>query len=138
MIITCAKGNVPQLQAGQQVNRVGKYLYKHLDGAYKIENSQNTVDVYITLLYQIPYLQRIPGRGREYNSVHELTLDLNITTYQNKLRVNIIEMNDNERTLGHNTYDEELLKDLELTKDLIFQNVVKKVSKAYEEYDFIF
>ena len=127
-----------QLQAGQQVNRVGKYLYNHLDGAYKIEKSPNTCDIYITLLYQIPRLQQIPGRGKEYNGVKEMTLNLNITTYQNKLRVNIIEMTPEERTIGHDTYSPEKLIDLKQATELIFNKVVKRVSKAYEEYDFIF
>jgi len=127
-----------QLQAGQQVNRVGKYLYKNLDGAFKIEFSPNTCDVYVTLLYQIPYLERIPGKGKEYNDVHEMTLNLNITTYQNKVRVNVLETDENERTLGHNVYEPDRLKNLEEARALIFNNVVKKVSKAYEEYDFIF
>lgn len=128
----------PKLQGGQQVNRVGKYLYKKLDGAFKITFSPNMCDVYITLLYQIPYLQRIPGKGREYNDVHEMTLDLNITTYNNILRVNVIEMSPEERTLGHNTYSPEVLADLNIARHKIFENVVKKVSKAYEDYDFIF
>ena len=127
-----------ELQAGQQVNRVSKYLYKHLDGAFKLEKHPNMCDVYITLLYQIPRLQQIPGKGKEYNDVKEMTLDLNVTTYQNKLRVNIIEMTPEERTIGHDTYSPEKLIDLEKASELIYNKVVKRVSKAYEEYDFIF
>lgn len=139
MKILC-KSNKPQpkLQAGQQVNRVGKYLYKNLDGAFKIEHSPNMIDVYVTLLYQLPKLQRIPGKGREYNDVHEMTLDINITTYQNKLRVNVIEMTPEERTLGYDCYSPEKLDNLEDAKDMIFNRIVKKVSKAYQDYDFIF
>lgn len=132
------KNNNQGLSPAQQVNRVGKYLYKNLDGAFKIEFSPNMCDVYVTLLYQLPYLDRIPGKGREYNDVHEMTLNLNITTYQNKLRVNVIEMTDEERTLGHDTYSPEKLINLSDAKDLIFNKVVKRVSKAYEDYDFIF
>lgn len=127
-----------KLQAGQQVNRIGKYLNKHLDGAYKIKMSPNMCDVYVTLFYQIPYLQRIPGKGREYNSVHEMTLDINITTYQNKVRVNVIEMTPEERTLGYDCYSLERLQNLEEAKELIFNRIVKKVSKAYQDYDFVF
>ena len=132
------KNQKNKISANQQVNRVGKYLYKNLDGAYKIEYGVNTCDVFVILLYQIPYLHQIPGKGKEYNDVKEMNLDLNITTYQNKLRVNIIEMDENERTLGHNVYDLEKLVNLNEAKELIFNNVVKKVSKAYEEYDFLF
>lgn len=127
-----------KLQAGQQVNRVGKYLYKNLDGAFKIKNSSNTCDIYSTVLYQIPYLQRIPGKGTEYNDVHEMTINLNITTYQNKVRINIIEMDPNERTIGYDLYDPETLKDLEFATKLIYSKVCKRISKAYEDYDFLF
>ena len=127
-----------KLSANQQVNRVGSYLYKHLDGAFKYKKASNQYDVYVTLLYQIPYLQRIPGKGKEYNDVHEMTLDINLTTYQNKLRVNIIEMTDEEYTLGYKLYRPEQLVDLENAMKLIWRDVVKRVSKVYEDYDFIF
>lgn len=130
--------NQTKLQAGQQVNRIGKYLYKNLDGAFKYKTSSNTCDVYFTLLYQIPYLQRIPGKGKQYNDVHEMVIDLNVTTYQNKVRVNIVEMDPNERTLGYDVYLPEKLEDLESAKKTILNKVIKKVSKAYENYDFLF
>ena len=126
------------LSANQQVNRVGNYLYKHLDGAFKYKKASNQYDVYVTLLYQIPYFQRIPGKGKEYNDVHEMTLDINLTTYQNKLRVNVIEMTDEEYTLGYKLYRPEQLVDLENAMKLIWRDVVKRVSKVYEDYDFIF
>lgn len=128
----------PKLQAGQQVNRIGKYLFKNLEGAFKYKTSANMCDIYFTLLYQIPYLQRIPGKGKEYNDVHEMTIDLNITTYQNKVRVNIIEMDPNERTIGYDCYSPVVLQDLESAKKLILGKVIKKVSKAYQDYDFLF
>lgn len=124
--------------ASQQVNRVGKYLYKHIDGAYKYTKSSNQYDVYFTLLYQVPYWERIPGKGSDYNDVHEMTIDLNITTYQNKLRVNVIELTPEERTIGHDVYRPELLEDLPSAMKLIWYNVIKRVSKAYKDYDFIF
>ena len=130
-----SKGKIP---AGQQVNRVGKYLKKHLDGAYSIKMSPNMCDVYVTLLYQIPYLQRIPGKGKEYNGIHEMTLDINVTTYQNKVRVNVIELSPEERTLGFDCYSPEKLQNLEQAKELILNKIIKKVSKAYQDYDFVF
>lgn len=137
-IVVGANKQPQKLSANQQVNRVGKYLYKNLDGSFKIKNASNTCDVYTTVLYQIPYLQRIPGKGKEYNDVHEMTLNLNITTYQNKVRINIIEMDPNDRTIGYDLYKPEVLEDLEFACRLIFQKVCKKISKAYEDYDFLF
>lgn len=126
------------ISANQQVNKVGNYLYKHIDGAFKYKKSSNQYDVYFTLLYQVPYLQRIPGKGKEYNDVHEMTVDINITTYQNKLRVNVIELAPNERTIGYNLYRPEVLEDLPSAMARIWRNVIKQVSKAYKDYDFIF
>lgn len=117
-----------KLSANQQVNRVGKYVYKNLDGAFKFKTSSNMCDVYITLLYEVP----------GSNDVNEMTLDLNITTYQNKLRVNIIELTPNERTLGYDLYRPEKLEDLEEAKKMILQKVIKRISKAYQDYNFLF
>lgn len=138
MKILCKGSPQPKLQASQQVNRVGKYLYKTLDGAFKFKVSSNMYDVYVTLLYQIPRLQQIPGKGKDYNDVHEMTLDINITTYQNKIRVNIIELTPDERTLGFDLFKPEEMKDLQLAKKLILDKVRRRVSKAYQDYDFLF
>lgn len=141
MNITCGKKEYTSPMkgiGGQWVNKVGQYMYKNLDGAFKFSKSGNVFDVYITLLYQIPYLQQIPGKGKEYNDVHEMVLDLNITTYQNKLRINVIEADENERTLGHFTLSEEQLQSLEEVKKTVYNKVVQIVSKAYEDYDFLF
>lgn len=129
--------NNQKLEAGQQVNRIGKYLYKHLDSAFKMEKSVNTCDVYFTLYYQIPYLQRRPGKG-ERNEVEEMVIDLSITTYQNKVRVNILEVTPDERTLGFKAWKPELLQDLELSQTMILDEVKKKVEKAYQDFDFIY
>ena len=126
------------LQAGQQVNRVGKYLHKNIDSAFKITFSPNMCDVYMFVLYQLPRLQRIPGKGPEYNSMKEMTLNLNITTYQDKIRVNVIEISPNEKTLGHKVYTSEKLMKLEEALHLILQDVVKFLNKEYSEYDFLF
>lgn len=118
----------PKLSANQQVNRVGKYIYKNLDGAFKFKTSSNMCDVYITLLYEVP----------GSNDVKEMTLDLNITTYQNKLRVNIIELTPQERTIGYDLYLPERLEDLEDAKKMILQKAIKRISKAYQDYNFLF
>ena len=128
----------PNISTNLQVNKVGKYLYKNIDGAFKYETSSNTCDVYFTLLYQVPYWQRIPGKGTEYNDVHEMTIDINLTTYQNKIRVNILEMTPDERTLGSFVLKPEQLYDLENTKQIIFDKVTSRVKVMYSEYDFLF
>lgn len=138
MNIVCGKGLT--IQSGAAVNKIGKYLYKHLDGAYKFTHSPNMCDVYFLVLYQLPREKQIPGKQKEgYNDMHEMHVDLNITTYQNKIRVNLIEITEDERTIGYDLYKPELIQtDIEAAKEKIYQKVCKRLEKAYEEYDFIF
>lgn len=128
----------PAISTNLQVNKVGKYLYKNIDGAFNYKTSSNTCDVYFTLLYQLPYWDRIPGKGSDYNDIHEMTIDINLTTYQNKIRVNIIEVTEYERTLGSFVLKPEQLTDLAETKKLILQKVKSRVEKVYEDYDFLY
>ena len=121
-----------------QINKVGKYLYKNIDGAFKYKTSSNTCDVYFTLLYQLPYWDRIPGKGSDYNDVHEMTINISMTTYQNKIRVNILEVTPDERTLGSFVVKPEQLEDLSITKKLILDKIRNRVEKVYEDYDFLY
>lgn len=137
MKILSSKSNNLKLQASQQVNRVGDYLYKNIDGAFKKVKTGNMCDVYFMILYQVPKLQRRFGHpeDREMNEMH---INLNITTYQNKIRVNVLEVSPEERTLGSYVFSPEMMSDLPNAKKVIYDKVVKRVSKVYEEYDFIF
>lgn len=126
------------LRIQQVLNKVGKYLYKHIDSAYKIQFSGNMCDVYIKVYYQLKYWDRIPGKGKEFNDVHEMPIDINLTTYQNKIRVNIIEADENERTLGHFVFKDSDLLDLKLAKDIVLDAVQTVVVKNYSNYDFLF
>lgn len=134
MIIQC---NSVKIQPGQQVNKIGQYLYKHIDGAFDMKKSGNMCDVYFMILYQIPKLQRRFGHPED-REMHEMHINLNITTYQNKIRVNVIEISPEEKTLGCYVFSPEVMDDLENAKKLILDKVVKRVSKVYEDYDFLF
>ena len=122
--ITAANQQV--LPASKQVNRVGKYLYKAFKGI-KYTTSPNMYDVYITLLYAEP----------GSNDVQEMILNINITTYQNKIRVNIIEVTPKERTIGFDLYTSEEMMNLQEASKKIYQKILKRVSKAYEDFDFL-
>lgn len=128
----------PSISSNLQVNKIGKYLYNNIDGAFKYSTSSNACDVYFTLLYQIPYWDRIPGKGKEYNDMHEMIININLTTYQNKIRLNILEMDPNERTLGSYSIPVKYWEDLDIFKSYILDKVNKSVVKAYSNYDFIF
>ena len=138
MKILCKSNNQNKIPTNLQINKVGKYLYKNIDGAFKYKTSSNTCDVYFTLLYQLPYWDRIPGKGSDYNDVHEMTINISMTTYQNKIRVNIIEVTPYERTLGSFVLKPEQLEDLSITKKLILDRIRNRVEKVYEDYDFLY
>lgn len=118
----------------QQVNRVGKYLYNHIDSAYKYRKSSNTVDVFMFVLYQIPIARRPIGD----QETHEMHLIISVTTYVDKLRINIIEISPEERTLGHFTIAAEKLDDLSMLYDEITTKVRKLLDRAYQDYNFLY
>lgn len=130
--------NRPKLQAGQQVNRVGKYLYKHLDSAQDIKYSPNTCDVYIGLLYQLPRELQDWTKPDDYNDMHEMKINISITTYQNKIRVNVIEVTPQEKTLGCDVYQPDEFLNIEEGCSKIYQRVCKRLTKEFQGYDFIF
>lgn len=136
MKIEC-KSNQP-LSANQQVNRLGSFLYKHIDGAFNYKKSSNMYDVYMTILYQLPVDKQDEEKGKEFNDLHEMTLDINITTYLNKVRINIIEMTPEEKTIGYDLYEPEKLEDLVKASETILKKIQKRISREFREYDFLF
>ena len=63
--------NIP---ISQQINKIGKYLYKNLGGAKSIEISPNMCDVYFYILYQLPYEKQFVRNEPEVNKkIHEIT-----------------------------------------------------------------
>lgn len=147
MIITCSNSNSSRLPAlGQTVNSLGKYLYKNLDGAIDFKKSANMFDVYTIVLYQIPYefLKKYNITEEKYKEVYEMTLNINLTTYQSKIRCNIIEMSPEEVTLGSMTLNVEKFRKLDPQN--YFYNIMmhitdyiyRRIEKYYEDYDFLY
>lgn len=128
----------PKLQASQLVNKVGRYLYKNMDGAFQMKSTSNTFDVYTTLLYELLPEFQSPRNSNEENDVQEMTLNLSITTYQNKIRLNIIEVDPNERTLGYFLYPPELFDNMETAFTKIQRDFNRTVTKKYERYEILF
>lgn len=115
------------IPASLQVNRIGKYLSKHLDGVYKTKKDRNTYDLYVHFIYQpFPEYTETPP-------INELDIIISITTYQNKIRVNTIELTPDERTLGFDLIDPKLMDNLEEAKRYILNVVKKRVRKAYPD-----
>ena len=115
------------------VNKIGMYLYKHLDGAFKYTKDRNTFGVYVTLLYELK-----EEYGGTKNDVQEMTINISITTYQNKIRVNTIEVTPQARTLGFDLFPIDKMYDMELAMSIIKWKVSKRIQKAYEHYIILF
>ena len=137
-----AKNNYtePVVPAGQLVNRIGKYFYKHLDSAFKMDKQANMCDVYFVVIYSIPaeIVKVYELENSPYADVRELTIDMSTTTYQNKIRINLIEVTPEERTLGFDVFPPEKLQNMQEAYDLIWNKIIKRIEKAFEDFEFIF
>jgi len=144
MLIECKTANLSSLN--QVVNIFGKYLFKHLDGSIKFKKSSNMYDIWTIVLYQIPYEVRnlYDISEDKYKEVYEMLLNINITTYGTKLRINILEETPDNLTLGCKTFDIEKVKLKHGNEYLKFMlksletYVRNRISKQYENYDFLF
>lgn len=67
-----------------------------------------------------------------------MTININITTYQNKIRINTIEMTPMERTLGFDLMKPEDMMDLQKAKEIIIWIVGNRIRKAYKDYIILF
>lgn len=126
------------MPASLLVNKVGKYLNKNIDGAYRFKISPNMFDIYMIVLYQYTYKSSKPGEPDKLSDVMEMHININLTTYQNKLRMNLIEMAPNEKTLGFFVIAPEKIKDLEFAKDWVMSNLKKTLYKLFDGYIFMF
>lgn len=137
MIIVSNK-YVPDIPASKAVKELGKYLYKNLDSAYNQKSSGNTYDVYMTVYYQVPEYMQVPWMDDQYNDLQEMNILLDLTTYQNKIRINIFIDDETEKTLGYYLLPPETLHDIEKAKDRILKIVKNRLNKEFEGYEFIF
>ena len=124
-----------KLQAGQIVNSIGQYLYKHIDTAYSMKKSPNTVDVYFEIAYELLPEYRL-NKGDE--ETHVMSININITTYQDKIRVNVIEVSPEERTLGFDTFKLDVFENMSEGMELVLAKVRNRMKKAFTEYEFYF
>lgn len=134
----------PKLQ--QSVNSLGKYIYKNLAGAINYEKSSNKFDVWTIVLYQIPYelIKRYGITEEKYKDVYEMVIHISLTTYGSKIRVNLIEEDPEEVTVGHQTFDTKHLNPsnpkayFDKLMNSIMRYLEKKLTERYQDYDFLF
>lgn len=139
MIILCktvpGTKNIP---VSQLINRIGKYLKKTIGGAYSMKIGVNECTVNIVVYYQVPYLPDKPGGELTYSDLKEMSYSLNMTTYANKLRVNLIEISPEEQTLGHFVLPEDKIQDMLQARSLILGKVTSILNKTFQGYEFVF
>lgn len=123
-IIYAAKQN-----PGTAVNKIGKYLKANIDGAFKIEFRPMECEVYMRMYYQVP---------EHPETLDEMQFIINITSYQNKVRINITENTEMEKTIGQVILAPEEYADLGLVKKKVLWAIRKAIGKEYADYDFVY
>lgn len=130
-----------QLAKPTQVKRLGKYLKDNLTGVFKVQEPPNEYIIYTTILYQIkPEVRKALKRyqkefqGKE-EDIYEMNIYLNLTTYKQFIRINVIELDENEQTLGYMRLSQQDLMSLPFCKTKIMEFVKKVIEKKYEDYE---
>lgn len=124
-------------------------MFKNLAGATDFKKSSNTFEINTIVLYQIPLdvKKKYNLPDDETTDVQEMNLNLNITTYQNKLRFNIIEETPDALTLGCKVVNLNLQKYQKAkTNQQLFEIVIaelqkyvyQRLEKRYADYDFLY
>lgn len=145
MKIYCETKQTPS----QLLNSLGRYLFKNLAGATSFKKSSNTFEINTIVLYQIPLdiKKKYNLPDDEITDVQEMNLNLNITTYQNKLRFNIIEETPDALTLGCKVINLGLQKYqkaktnqqlFELVMNDLQKYIYQSLEKRYSDYEFLY
>ena len=128
-----------RLPLPSQVKRLGKYLKDNLTGVYKVQEPPNEYIIYTTILYQIDpevrkMLKKYPKefQGKE-EDIYEMNIYLNITTYGQYIRVNVIQLDQYEQTLGYMRLEPKDLISLPYCKDKIVKYVKRVIEKKYKD-----
>ncbi len=123
------------------VNKVGAYLYKHLEGGLNIKYLSNECEIVTLMYYMIKpevreqmrqYDEKLNGIGEE---IYEMKLFIDITTYSNCLRINVIEITPEERTLGFLKLTPPDLMSLPNCKDKTMKFIKSRIEKYYNKWE---
>ena len=114
---------------GTIVNKIGKYLNSNIDGTFKMKFHPMECEIYMRMYYQVP---------ERPETLDEMQFIISITSYQNKIRINITENNALEKTIGQVILKPEEYADAGLVKKKVLWALKKAIGKEYSEYDFIY
>lgn len=125
---------------GKYVNKIGEYLYRHIDSATDYKKSPNMYDVYMNVYYQAPTrtLDPLSKQKESLSDLQEFPIDINITTYDDKIRVNLLLDDENETTLDFKTYTLTNPVNYEKLRIDVMKRIYKVLNKLFEGYEFIF
>lgn len=128
--IFASKGtNQQKFEPGTMINKVGRYLSKNIDGAYKLEFHPMDCEVYMRMYYQVP---------GSPDSFDEMKFFISITSYSNKLRINLTEDTEMEKTIGQLILFPDELYDLDRIKKRVLTMIRKSINKEFAEFDFVY
>ena len=125
-------------QPTQIVNILSKYIYNHLDGRYKFKIGMNKCDIYSKVYYQVPEISVDPSQDIDYSDINEMDLNINVTTYQDEIRININEISPLETTIGYLKYSIKNFDNISKLKEKCMEDIQKKIMKRYDKYEFVF
>lgn len=111
------------------VNKIGKYLKQKLDGAYMIKFHPSECEVFLRMLFEFEDNKNVFG---------DISFIISIVTYQNKIRINITEISQSEKTIGQLILKEEDLQDLDLIRYRIIDAINKFLKKEYPGYYLVY
>lgn len=131
--ILCKRSKNKPSAGGQYVNIISNYLYRHIDTSYDQKHSANMSDVYFQVYYQM-----IHSDDTLDDNLQTMDIDLNITTYQDKIRINVLEITPDEFTLGMKTFTYKSDTDLNKLLQDTLAYVDKRLHKCYSDREFIY
>lgn len=134
MYILCKQQtvNLPSMAKG-----CAKYVYKNLDGSFKVEKDSTGWVVYSTILYAIP--QSVVKRyGFSDDEVNELDIRIDFKTYADKLRVEVIELRPDEKTIMFKTLKESTFNNVQEGYQTVLGLIKKSIQKEFQDYDILF
>lgn len=135
-----------KLTPEQEVNTLGKWLYRNLDGAFKFKKSSSQYNIWFLVLYEVPLeIRERYDLDESYDDVNEMVINLSLVTYKNasnskksKIRVNLIEESPDELTVGSKIYNLDFFNDYYELRDNLVNYLIVRLNKHYEGYDFIY
>lgn len=127
-------------EANKVCNTVAKSIKKKLDGAYKFEKSSNICELWSTILYQIPkdvsdrYGLDRPTREK----VNVMDVLIHFTSYSGKIRVEVTELQPNEKTIGFKLFKLNAFDDMQKGIKSVMDFIQKSIEKEFDGYEILF